>query len=51
MNIRQLESFVAIVDRGGFGAAAEALATTQSTVSARIRELERRLGVALFDRS
>ena len=51
MNIRQLQSFTSVVERGSFAAAAEALATTQSTISARIRELERHLGVALFDRT
>jgi DNA-binding transcriptional LysR family regulator len=51
MNIRQFETLVAIVDHGGFAAAADALATTQSAVSARIKELERQLGVPLFDRS
>lgn len=51
MNIRQLESFVCIVESGSFAAAAERLFTTQPTVSARIQELEKQLGVALFDRS
>lgn len=51
MNVRQLESFVSIVERGSFAAAAVKLFTTQSTISARIRELEKHLGVALFDRS
>jgi DNA-binding transcriptional LysR family regulator len=51
MNIIQLETFVRIVERGSFIAAARSLFTTQSTVSARIRELEQHLGAALFDRS
>jgi DNA-binding transcriptional LysR family regulator len=51
MDIRQLETFLRIVDTGSFGAAAQTLNATQSTVSARIRELERSLGVDLFDRS
>lgn len=51
MDIRQLETFLRIVDTGSFGAAAQTLNATQSTVSARIRELERSLGVELFDRS
>jgi DNA-binding transcriptional LysR family regulator len=51
MDIRQLETFLRIVDTGSFGAAAQALNATQSTVSARIRELERSLGVELFDRT
>jgi DNA-binding transcriptional LysR family regulator len=51
MNIRQLESFLAIARHGGFVEAAERLNVTQSTISARIKELEQDLGVALFDRS
>lgn len=51
MNIKQLESFICIVERGSFAAAAETLFTTQSTISARIQELEKHFGIALFDRS
>lgn len=51
MNNRQLESFLAIVQFGSFAAAAERLHVTQSTVSARIQELEGDLGISLFDRS
>jgi DNA-binding transcriptional LysR family regulator len=51
MNIKQLESLVSIVENGGFAAAAERLHTTQSAVSARIKELEKYLGISLFDRS
>uniref|UniRef100_UPI003F493D72 LysR family transcriptional regulator n=1 Tax=Cupriavidus yeoncheonensis TaxID=1462994 RepID=UPI003F493D72 len=51
MNNRQLESFLAIVQLGSFAAAAERLHVTQSTVSARIQELEEDLGIMLFDRS
>lgn len=50
MNIRQLETFVRIIELGSFAAAAASLHNTQSTVSARIRELEKSLGVELFDR-
>lgn len=51
MNLKQLETFVAIVQLGSFNAAAERLNATQSTVSARIHELEQLLGTTLFDRS
>jgi DNA-binding transcriptional LysR family regulator len=51
MDIRQLETLLRIVETGSFSAAAQALSATQSTVSARIRELERSLGVELFDRT
>jgi DNA-binding transcriptional LysR family regulator len=51
MNIRQLETFVAIAQLGSFSAAALRLNAGQSTISARIQELEQDLGVALFDRT
>ncbi len=51
MNIKHLETFIHIVGKGSFAAAAEALHTTQSTVSARVKDLEHYLGVELFDRS
>lgn len=51
MNIRQLETFVRIVEHGSFANAAKALSTTQSTVSARVKELERYIGADIFDRS
>lgn len=51
MNLKQLETFVQIVEQGSFAAAAAALHTTQSTVSARVKDLEHYFGVALFDRS
>ena len=50
MNIKQVETFVNVVELGSFSAAAEALCTSQSTVSARIKDLERFLGAELFDR-
>lgn len=51
MNIKQLETFVRIVEHGSFANAARALNTTQSTVSARVKELERHIGGELFDRT
>ena len=51
MNFRQLQTFVEIVHLGSFAAAAGKLNATQSTISARIQELEQDLGVTLFDRS
>lgn len=51
MNFRQLQTFLEIIRLGSFAAAANNLNATQSTVSARIQELESELGVALFDRS
>lgn len=50
MTLKQISAFYWICHLGGFAAAAERLHTTQSAVSIRIQELERSLGVALFDR-
>jgi DNA-binding transcriptional LysR family regulator len=46
-----LRTFLAVLDRGGFGAAAEQVHRSQSRVSAHIAALERELGVTLIDRS
>ncbi|RCW63228.1 LysR family transcriptional regulator [Pseudorhodoferax soli] len=51
MNIKQLESFVRIVELGSFQAASKNLNASPSTISARVRELESFLGADLFDRS
>ncbi|HET6469550.1 MAG TPA: LysR family transcriptional regulator [Geminicoccaceae bacterium] len=51
MNLKQLEAFYWIVRLGNFHAAARHLRVTQPSVSARVQELERHLGVALFDRA
>ena len=51
MNIRQLETFVAIAQLGSFSAVAARLNASQSTISARIQDLEQSLGAALFDRT
>lgn len=50
MQIDALETFLAISRGGSFHAAARQLNVTQTAVSARIRTLERALGVSLFDR-
>jgi len=50
VTLRGLQVFVAVVDSGGFGAAALALNITQPSVSVHIRELESKLGGALFER-
>lgn len=46
-----LETYLAVVDRGGFTAASEQVHRSQSRVSAHIASLERQLGVRLLDRS
>lgn len=51
MDVRQLSAIVAIADHGSFSAAARALYTVQSNVSAHISRLEKELGVTLVDRA
>ena len=51
MDVRQISALVAIADHGSFSAAAKALFTVQSNVSAHIGKLERDLGVQLIDRA
>lgn len=50
MDIRQLRSFLAVIDHGSFSAAAEALFTVQSNVSSHVGRLEGEVGVKLLDR-
>lgn len=51
MELDWLETFLAVVDRGGFTAASEQVHRSQSRVSAHIAGLERELGVTLIDRT
>jgi DNA-binding transcriptional LysR family regulator len=51
MDLNSLQTFVAVVRAGGFAAAARQTNTPRSSVSLRIRTLERTLGVRLFKRS
>jgi len=51
MDLRQLNALVALADHGTFSAAADALHTVQSNVSAHIGRLETELGSSLFDRT
>ncbi len=50
MDIRQLNTFRHVAEKLNFTHAAKQLHLAQSSVSAHIRELERELGVMLFDR-
>lgn len=50
-SLKQIETFYSVARCGSFQSAASQLHTTQPAVSARIRELEKALGVDLFDRS
>lgn len=51
MTFRQFEALYWIARLGSFHAAARHLKTSQPAISTRIRELEKELGIALFDRS
>jgi DNA-binding transcriptional LysR family regulator len=50
MDFEQIRTFLEVTESGSFIAASEVLNVTQSTVSARIKELEYRLGQSLFIR-
>ncbi|MGW4243332.1 LysR family transcriptional regulator [Nocardia sp. NPDC004722] len=50
MDLRLLGYVVAIAEEGSVSAAARRLHVTQPTLSRQLRDLERRLGVALFER-
>ena len=51
VTVKQLRSFRAVVEMGGFGRAATALGTSQPVVSAHVREMEAALGVRLIERT
>lgn len=51
MDLRQLSALTAVADHRSFSAAARALHTVQSNVSAHIANLERELGTPLVDRT
>jgi LysR family carnitine catabolism transcriptional activator len=50
MDLRRLTYFLAVVDHGGFTAAADEVDVSQPALSLAVKELERELGVGLFDR-
>lgn len=50
MELRSLQLFLEVADQKSFTRAGEKLGYSQPTVSFQIRQLERELGVALFDR-
>ena len=50
MDVKDLRYFVAVYEAEGFSRASRELGTVQSNVSARIRNLEDLLGIALFER-
>lgn len=51
MNLRQLEAFCRVVDRGSFSMAAEDLGLSQPAVTFQIQSLEKELAATLLDRS
>ncbi|MBD9508128.1 LysR family transcriptional regulator [Ensifer sp. ENS07] len=51
LELKDVYFFVQVVDRGGFTSAGESLRVPKSTLSHRVRELERSLGVRLINRT
>ncbi len=51
VSLKQLETFVAVAEAGGFRRAADRLNLSQSSVTSHVRQLEETLGVALFHRT
>jgi DNA-binding transcriptional LysR family regulator len=49
-SLRQLRTFLSVVEAGGVTAAAQALGLTQPAASQQLRELERAMGVRLLER-
>ena len=50
LNLHHLRVFAAVAEQGGFSRAAGVLRLSQPAVSKSVRELERQVGAALFDR-
>ncbi|MDY6084224.1 MAG: LysR family transcriptional regulator [Dialister sp.] len=50
MELRNLETFKVIIEEGSFAKAAEKLNYTQSTITFRVRQLEKELSVKLFEK-
>lgn len=50
MELKNIEAFLMVIEKGSFSIAAQALYITQPTISSRILRLEDELSVSLFDR-
>ena len=50
MDLRHLATFIAIVEEGSFAQAAERLEYAQSTITLHMQQLEKALGIKVFDR-
>lgn len=50
MDLRELNTFIQVAESGSFTRAGEKLGYSQPTISQQIKQLERELGVVLFDR-
>lgn len=50
LDLRDLEAFVAVVEHGGFRAAADALFVSQPSLTRRVKRLEQDLGIDLLER-
>ena len=51
IDIKELEAFACVVEKGSFSRAAEALYLTQPTISAHVASLERKLNIKLLVRT
>jgi DNA-binding transcriptional LysR family regulator len=51
MELRHLQALISVSEHGSFSAAADALGTVQSNISAHVARLEKELGTTLVDRS
>ena len=49
MDLRNLKTFISVAELASFTRAAEQLGFSQSTVSFQIKQLERELGIRLFE--
>lgn len=51
MDLRYINTFHTIVEAGGFNKAAERLCYTQSTITFHVNQMEKELGVQLFEKA